>query len=214
MHYGEHAKEILKACKMMVARNFTVGTWGNISKRIDRNTLIITPSGMNYAILKAEDMVVMDLDGKIIQGNRRPSIEYNLHAYIYKARDDINAVIHTHPIFSTAFAIAKMDIPPVSEELVQIVGEGIKCAKYALPGTTELAKNAVESLEDKNAVLLVNHGTICVGKSLDHAFKICEVVEKAAQTIIYAKILGTPNVISHEDCVIMREFVATKYGQK
>ncbi|AKI97042.1 class II aldolase/adducin family protein [Kosmotoga pacifica] len=214
MLYAEHATKVLEACRIMVERGLTVGTWGNISKRVNENAFIITPSGMDYATLKEEDMVVMDLDGKVIWGNRKPSIEFNLHAKIYQARSDVNAVIHTHPVFSTAFAIAKMDIPPVSEELVQIVGEGVKCAKYALPGTTELAENAVEALEDRNAVLLINHGTIYVGKSLEHAFKIGEVVEKAAQTIIYAKILGIPNVISHEDCLAMQEFVATKYGQK
>lgn len=214
MKYGNYAKKILEACHKLANKGMTVGTWGNISIRIDSDTFILTPSGMNYDSLTEEDFIIMNMNDEIIYGKRKPSVEFVLHRKIYQSRTDVNAVIHTHSVFSTAFAVDKIDIPAASEELVQIVGEGVKCAKYALPGTAELANNVVEALSKRNAALLVNHGAVCVGTSIDHAFKIAEVVEKTAQTVIYARIIGTPNIITHEDCLAMQEFVATKYGQQ
>lgn len=213
MDYSVYGKELLAAGRRMANAGMTVGTWGNISLRIDEETFMITPSGMNYDTLKEEDLVVMNMNDEIVSGNRKPSIEHTMHRKLYEARPDVNAVIHTHAIFSTAFAIAKADIPAASEELVQIVGEGVKCAKYALPGTPELAEYVAEALGSNNAALLVNHGAVSVGKSMDHAFAIANVLEKTAQTVIYAKIIGSPNIISHEDSLAMQEFVATKYGQ-
>jgi len=198
----------------MENHGMTVGTWGNISVKVDEKHFLVTPSGMSYSDLKEQDMVLMDMSGKIIEGERKPSIENGLHRMVYLARKDVGAVIHTHPQYSTAFAIARMDIPPVSEELVQIIGEGVRCAKYALPGTEDLAKNAVEGLSDRNAVLIANHGAVCVGSCLEKAFTVAEVLEKAARTIIYANIIGKPFEISHEECLAMRDFVNTKYGQR
>jgi len=206
--------QILNACHRMEDRGMTVGTWGNISVRVDENHFLITPSGMSYGSLQTQDMVMIDMQGNIVEGNRKPSIENGLHRGVYMARKDVGAVIHTHPQFSTAFAIARKEIPAVSEELVQIIGEGVKCARYALPGTEELAQNAVEALGNRNAVLVANHGAVCVGSDLDTAFIVAEVLEKAARTIIYANIVGEPFVIPHDDCMAMQDFVAHKYGQR
>ena len=206
--------QLLDACHRMEASGMTVGTWGNISVRVDGNHFFITPSGMKYGLLANQDMVLMDMDGKIVEGNRKPSIENGLHRRIYLARPEVQAVVHTHPKFSTAFAIARKDIPPVSEELVQVIGEGVRCATYALPGTEELATYAVEALGDRNAALIANHGAVCVGESIEKAFLVAEVLEKAAQAILYATLIGTPHVLSHEDCVAMRDFVIHSYGQR
>jgi L-fuculose-phosphate aldolase len=192
----------------------TVGTWGNISVRVDDNHFLITPSGMKYSTLAEQDMVLMDMTGKIVNGIRKPSIENGLHRMIYRARSDVQSIVHTHPKFSTAFAVARKEIPAVTEELIQIIGEGVKCARYALPGTEELANNTVDALGDRNAALLANHGAVCVGASMDSAFLVAEVLEKAAQAIIFATIVGTPFVISHEECIAMREFVNHSYGQR
>jgi L-fuculose-phosphate aldolase len=192
----------------------TVGTWGNISVRVDDNHFLITPSGMKYSTLAEQDMVLLDMTGKIVNGIRKPSIENGLHRMIYRARSDVQSIVHTHPKFSTAFAIARKEIPAVTEELIQIIGEGVKCARYALPGTEELANNTVDALGDRNAALLANHGAVCVGASMDSAFLVAEVLEKAAQAIIFATIVGTPFVISHEECIAMREFVNHSYGQR
>lgn len=205
--------QILNTCQKMEKDGMTVGTWGNISVKIDDQHFFITPSGMSYSTLQVSDFVKMNMSGQTFDSCRKPSIEFLLHTRIYQARKDVKAIIHTHPQYSTAFAIARMDIPPVSEELVQIIGEGVKCAKYALPGTEDLANNAVEALEDRNAVLLANHGAVCVSESLEKAYTISQVLEKSSQTIIYAKIIGTPYVINHEECLIMQDFARNKYGQ-
>ena len=155
-----------------------------------------------------------DMKGNTIDSKRKPSIEHALHRTIYRHRPDVGAVIHTHPQYSTAFAIARKDIPAVSEELIQIIGEGVKCAEYALPGTEELAANVVSALGNNNAALLANHGAVCVGGDLSDAFKVAEVLEKSAKTIIMATILGTPKVISHDECLKMQDFVKNHYGQK
>ena len=214
MNRDELASLVLDACKRMEDRGMTVGTWGNISVRVDDETFLITPSGMSYGSLKIDDIVMADMKGNTIDSKRKPSIEHALHRTIYRHRPDVGAVIHTHPQYSTAFAIARKDIPAVSEELIQIIGEGVKCAEYALPGTEELAANVVSALGNNNAALLANHGAVCVGGDLSDAFKVAEVLEKSAKTIIMATILGTPEVISHDECLKMQDFVKNHYGQK
>ncbi len=206
--------QLLAACHRIETSGMTVGTWGNISIRVDTTHFLITPSGMKYSLLEGRDMVLMDMDGRVVESNRKPSIENALHRGIYSARPEVQAVLHTHPKYSIAFAIARKDIPPVCEELVQIIGEGVRCAAYALPGTEELAKNAVKALGDRNAALIANHGAVCVGESIDKAFLVAEVLEKSAQAILYATLLGTPHILSHEDCVAMRDFVTHSYGQR
>ncbi|WP_292594047.1 class II aldolase/adducin family protein, partial [Mesotoga sp. UBA5847] len=146
MNREEFAGLVLDACRRMEDQGMTVGTWGNISVRVNDETFLITPSGMSYGCLKTEDIVMADMEGNTIDSKRKPSIEHGLHRMIYKHRSDVGAVIHTHPQYSTAFAIARKDIPAVSEELIQIIGEGVRCAAYALPGTEELAVNAVSAL--------------------------------------------------------------------
>jgi L-fuculose-phosphate aldolase len=214
MDRNEFANEVLQACRKMQAGGMTVGTWGNISVRISNESFLITPSGMSYDSLDIEDIVMVSMNGQTVNSKRKPSIEHSLHRMIYLARPDVGAVIHTHPQYSTAFAIAREPIPPVSEELVQIIGEGVRCANYALPGTKELADYVVEGLGKNNAVLLANHGAVCVGESLAGAFKVAEVLEKAAKTIILARIIGTPQIISHEDCSKMQDFARNHYGQR
>ncbi|MGC9321777.1 MAG: class II aldolase/adducin family protein [Kosmotogaceae bacterium] len=214
MNRDELASLVLDACKRMEDRGMTVGTWGNISVRVDDETFLITPSGMSYGSLKIDDIVMADMNGNTIDSKRKPSIEHALHRTIYRHRPDVGAVIHTHPQYSTAFAIARKDIPAVSEELIQIIGEGVKCAEYALPGTEELAANVVSALGNNNAALVANHGAVCVGDDLSDAFKVAEVLEKSAKTIIMATILGTPKVISHDECLKMQDFVKNHYGQK
>lgn len=198
----------------MVELGLTVGTWGNISIRDTETGLIyIKPSGMPYEAITAEDVVVMNSEMEIVEGTRKPSIEFALHISIMNARKDVNAVIHTHPIYSSAFCVTGQEIPGISEDFVQIVGDKVINCDYSLPGTPELARNVVAGLGDRNAVLIPNHGTVCVGADIPAALKICHVVEKSAQIYIYAKLLGTPQVISEEDMRAMQYFAKNHYGQ-
>ncbi|MBI9094048.1 MAG: class II aldolase/adducin family protein [Sphaerochaeta sp.] len=210
----EYKQKIVDAGNLMVSLGLTVGTWGNISLRDTETGLIyIKPSGMPYAEITADDVVVMNSAMEVVEGHRKPSIEFHFHISIMNARKDVNAVIHTHPIYSSAFAVTRQDIPGISEDFVQIVGDKVINCKYSLPGTPDLGRNVVEALADRNAVMIPNHGTVCVGADIDAALKICHVVEKSAHIYILAKILGDPQVISDDDMDAMQDFARNHYGQ-
>ncbi len=215
----ERTKETLKQAVVeaglkMVQQGLTVGTWGNISIRDSETGLMyISPSAIDYEDVRLADIAVLNDELEVIDGSARPSIEKRMHLAVYRAREDVNAVIHTHPLYSSVLGVNGMDLPGISEDFVQIVGDRIICSEYALPGTQELAENVVEGLGNRNAVLLPNHGTLCVGKDMDHAFKVCHVLEKTAHIFILARSIGAPNVISDEDIKEMQHFAQTVYGQ-
>ena len=211
MNYKEH----LIACgKRMLHSGLTVETWGNISVRDPETGLIyLTPSGMPYDSITREDIVVMRPDGTIAEGFRKPTVEWAMHLGIMNARRDVNAIIHTHPIYSQVFAVLHEDIPPVIDEAAQAMGGDVKTAKYALPGTKELAQNALAALGNGAACLLANHGAVCVGKDANAAFKVCNVLEMTAHIYYMARSIGEPEPISREDVEYMRDFAANRYGQ-
>ncbi len=199
----------------MLEEGLTVGTWGNFSVRDPETGLVyITPSGMDYREMQIEDIVVMDSSLNIVDGFRVPSVEKVMHVSIYNARPDVSAVIHTHPLYSAVLGVNGMELPGISEDFVQIVGDKMICSEYALPGTVELARNVVKGLGSRNGVLLPNHGTIVVGKNMPTALTVCHVVEKTAQIFIMAKSIGVPNLISQEDIEIMQDYARNKYGQR
>ncbi len=205
---------IVEAGRQMIDEGLTVGTWGNISVQDSATGLIyIKPSGMDYRKIVEDDVVVMNSDYQIVEGNRKPSIEHNFHIGIMNARNDVLAVVHTHPVYSSIFGVLRQEIPAVCEDFAQIVGETVRCCEYALPGTKELAKNVVAGLGDRGAVLIPNHGAVCVGASLADAFKISFVLEKSAKIYYMAKSIGTPHLIDSDDVKAMQDFVRTSYGQ-
>lgn len=211
-------KEIICAAGIRLLHSrLTVGTWGNISVcDRDAGLFYITPSGMDYEKLTCADVVVMDMDDNIVEGNRRPSIEHDLHREMYKARPEIGAVVHTHPIFSTIFATMGEDIPiNIHDEAAQALGDNIHCAEYNLPGTVDLAKAAVQALGQKsNACLLRNHGSVCVGIDLDGAFKVATVLEMVAEIYCHIRSMGGEYVpLSDEIIQITQDVVIKKYGQ-
>jgi len=171
-------EEIIATGLTLLDKNLVAGSWGNVSSRTACGRLIaITPSGRNYRGLQADDIVIVDYDEHVVEGTLKPSSELPLHSAIYQARSDVKAIVHTHSIFASACAVARRTIPPIIEDLVQLAGGEIEVAVYALPGTKDLATNAVRALGNKNAVLLANHGVIGCGQSLDEALTACELVE-------------------------------------
>lgn len=199
----------------MLEEGLTVGTWGNFSVRDPETNLIyITPSGMNYREIQTDDIVVLDSSVNVVDGSRVPSVETFMHISIYNARADVNAIIHTHPLYSTVLGVNGMELPGISEDFVQIVGDKMICSEYALPGSPELAHNAIKGLGNRNGVLLPNHGTLMVGPDMPMALTICHVVEKTAHIYILAKSIGVPNLISMGDIKTMQDYAKNKYGQK
>jgi L-fuculose-phosphate aldolase len=206
---------LVKTGITMLNEGLTVGTWGNFSVRDPETGLIyITPSGMEYNEISENDIVVLDNNLSIVDGTRVPSIEKIMHVTIYNERPDVNAVIHTHPLYSSVLGVNGMELPGIGEDFVQIVGDRMICSEYALPGTEQLAKNAVKALGKNNGVLLPNHGTIVVGPTMSMALTICQVVEKTAHIYIMSLSIGTPNLIDPEDIIAMQDYAQNKYGQR
>ncbi len=210
----EGKKSIIRVCRDMVSLGLTVGTWGNVSIFSRENArAVITPSGMDYAELVPEDMVTVDLEGQVTEGTRRPSIETPLHLAIYRAREDVTAVVHTHSPFATSAAVARVPLPAVVEDMAQIAGGAVEVASYAPPGSRQLADNVAAALAGRNAVLLANHGVVGVGATVDEAFRVCQVVEKTAMIYAFARLFGQPVPLSERDIEEMHRFYKTQYGQ-
>lgn len=215
VRFEEVRKQVINAGMEMLQSNLVVGTWGNISSRVPGEDYIaITPSGVDYDTITPEGVVILDMEGNVVDGDLKPSIEYPLHLGVYRNRKDVNAVVHTHSPYCTAMAIARKPIPAAAEDLVQIVGGGVRVSEYFLPGSVELAEAAVKALEGRNAVLLANHGCLAAGKDLKETMKIAGVVEKSAQATIFAHVLGGTVELSQYDIDFMRDFYLNKYGQR
>lgn len=193
MRHVDHAPEaVLAAAKDMLRRNLVEGTAGNISARQEDGTIVITPSSVDYAEMQLDDLVVIDLDGTTLKAadGRSPSSEKLLHLACYKAFDDVGSVIHSHPVFATMFAITHQDIPSCIDEFSIYVGGSVRCTKYAASGTADVGAEAVEALQGRGAALIANHGMVAVGPNPDKALHITAVVERSAQIVYGARVLG------------------------
>ena len=207
---------IVESGKRMSHSGLTVETWGNISYRDPETGLVyLTPSGMNYDTIVEDDIVVLDLDGNRVRGKRRPTIETGMHLGIYKARPEINAVIHTHPLYSMVYACKAEPIPLFMDEAAQMLGDVVRPSEYALPGTPEMAEAVIKVLGKKAMSCLVrSHGAVCLGQDMETAFKVCTVLEVTAH--IYQMIQatgGAPAEMTQENIDAMQNFVKYHYGQ-
>lgn len=213
----DYKKLIIESGKKMFNESFTIETWGNISARDPKTNLIyLTPSGMDYLTCTTGDVIVCNLNGKIVEGTRKPTIEKELHLSIYRNRPEINAVVHTHPIYSTVFSCMGEDIPLFLDEAAQTLGSTVKTAKYALPGTNELANECIKALgKEAKACLLQSHGAVCVGVDMKDSFKVAKVLEVTAKTYQLIRATGgKPILLSDKDIEAMKKFVKFEYGQR
>lgn len=212
----EHLKQLIVDTGVeLIKKGMTVGTWGNFSYRDSETGYVyISPSGMNYASVRRDHVVVMKTDMEIVDGYTEPSIEKHMHTEVYRNRPDVSAVIHTHPVYSTVFGVIREKLPAVSEDFAQIVGAEVDfCKTYELPGTAELGRAAVEALGNNNAVLLPNHGALAVGPSMDFTIKVSMVLEKNAQIYLMSRMIGTPHLFSPGDIEAMQVFAKNQYGR-
>ncbi len=206
-------EELVKYGKKLVTTNLTKGTGGNLSV-FDRanGTVAITPSGIDFFEITPEDIVILDLDGKVVEGNRVPSSEWEMHLMQYRTRNDIDAVIHAHTTYATVFAVLNWELPP-SHYMIAVAGPNVRCAKYATYGTHELAVNATEAMKDRRAVILANHGILSGAQDLLNAFNIIEEIEYCCQIHLWAKAVGEPVILPPEELSLMAEKFKT-YGQR
>lgn len=209
----EERNDIIIHLNKLLSSGLTKGTGGNISI-FDRKTgyIAISPSGIPYNELQPEDIVITDLNGTIIDGIRKPSSEWSMHAIFYQNRDDINAVVHTHSSFAKTLASLRWDLPAVSY-LVAHAGENVRCAEYASFGTEDLATNAFKAMKDRKAVLLANHGLLAGSNSLANAFTVAEEIEHCCEIYYRAKSIGTPVILDQEEMAFMAEKFKA-YGQQ
>lgn len=207
-------EQVLKTGAGMAGAGLVTGTWGNISARIPgENLFVVTPSGMPYDLLEKADLVIVDDTGRMVEGERKPSTELMLHLALYKARAQTGAIVHTHSIYASALAVAGKSLPPVLEDQVQLAGGAVPVTRYARAGTADLASAAVDALGQGNAVLLANHGLVGLGRTVEEAYLVCQVVEKAARVYILAELIGQAAVLPPEEVSVLREAFLTGYGQ-
>ncbi len=173
---------------------------GSLSARdySDLGLVVITPSGMQFSTLTPEDLIVLDLQGNIVEGKRSPSLDRIFHLAVYNARPDVFGIIHTHSPYATAFASLAKPILPLIMGLVISVGGSVDVASFAFPGTEELGQRIVESLGQKNAVLMEQHGVLAVGKNLSKALAVAGTVENVAQIQAITETLGGARPLDQE----------------
>lgn len=191
MTYEELRKQVVDTSVKMLIKELTHGTSGNISCRIPgEEKILVTPSSIPYIDIKAKDILLVDFNGESLEGGRNPSAETPFHLAIYKKRDDIGAIVHSHSVYALAVAAYGKTVPVFLDEMFSNIGGDLVVAKYELPGSDELAESVLSKIEDKNAVLLANHGAVCCGKDLADAFHVAETVEKICRVFILSSILG------------------------
>ncbi len=211
----EELKQQLHQLHLLLPQNGLV-TWtgGNVSARDPvTNLVVIKPSGVMYDVLRPEDHVVLDLDGRIIEGTCKPSSDTASHLYIYRHRPDVNGVVHTHSPYATAFAALGRPIPVYLTAIADEFGGPIPCAGFALIGGEAIGEQVIQHIGASPAVLLKNHGVFTVGKSARAAVKAAVMTEDVARTVWYALQLGTPDEIAPADVASLHQRYTQVYGQ-
>ncbi len=178
----------------MVDQGLVVGTSGNASMRVaggpHDGQILITPSGAPYRTMAPEELLLIDGDGEPVEGETMPSTETALHLAVYRQRTEAGGVVHTHSTYASVLAVAGLDLPPILDEMVLKVGGTVRVAEYAFPSSAELAMEALKALDDRNAVLLRNHGLVGVGRTPEDALEVCLLVEHVARVFVYASLMG------------------------
>jgi L-ribulose-5-phosphate 4-epimerase len=206
--------EVCRLHAELPANGLVAWTSGNVSGR-DPGTglVVIKPSGVRYEHLTPENMVVVDSDGKVVDGRHKPSSDTFAHCYVYRHRPDVNGVVHTHSTFATAWAAVGRPIPPVLTAICDEFGGPIPVGGYAKIGGDEIGQEIVRSIGSSPAILMKNHGVFTIGRTPEAAVKAAVMVEDVARTVYYALQLGTPDEIPPEEVARAHRRYLEEYGQ-
>ncbi len=207
-------QQVIDAGNKLVAEGLVARTWGNVSMRVDSDHMLVTPSGRKYDELKVDDIVLVNIKTNEYEGDIKPSSEFKLHTEIYKTRPKIGAVIHTHQMNASTVAAARREVPPILDDQAQIIGPNIRVAAYALPSTKKIVKETVKALKGRMAALMANHGAVCIGRDIDEAFVVAQVLEKACKAFIEAEFLGGAKGINKFEAHLMHQFYLRKYSKR
>ena len=193
---------VVQAAQQLLRLGLVAATSGNVSMRLEgdekEGIIAVTPAGTDYGTMTPEDIVVVDYDVDVIEGNTVPSSESLTHVAVYKARSDISAVIHTHSIYASVLAVAGVPLPPILDELVAYLGGPVEVAEYGFPSTEDLGEKAIQAMGERNAVFIRNHGVLAAGRDMPDALRACELVERASQIYIQARALGSVRTLPSE----------------
>ncbi|WP_369713621.1 L-fuculose-phosphate aldolase [Leptotrichia sp. HSP-342] len=205
-------KQVIEYSLKLLSEGLTNGTAGNVSIfNREKGLVAISPTGVNYSELTPEMISIVDLDKKLIEG-LKPSSELEMHMILYRNREDVNAVIHTHPVYTTVLACLRQDLPAIDYMIAVTGATKVRCAEYASYGTKELAENAYKAMGSSLAVILANHGLTTAGKDIANAFNITVQVEYISNLYIKARNIGEPIILPDNEMNSMLERFKT-YGQ-
>lgn len=208
-------EELVQLHLELPKNNLVMWTGGNISARDpESNYVVIKPSGVRYEDLRPEHMVVLNLQGEIVEGDLKPSSDTYSHLYIYRERLDVGGAVHTHSRYATAFAAVGKPIPAVLTAIADEFGGPIPCGGFALIGDEAIGRAVLESIGTSPAVLLKNHGVFTIGKDANAAVKAAVMTEDIAATVWMALQIGKPDEIPAEDVARLHERYTQIYGQK
>ena len=211
----EEREQVVAYCKKLITQGLTKGTGGNISIcNREKGLFAISPSGIDYFETEPEDVVVMDLQGRVVDGKRKPSSEHELHRIYYENREDINAVVHTHSVYCTVLAVLREELPASSYLVAFAGGPNVRCGDYASFGTRELAEITYKAMEGRNAALMANHGLLAGAEDILNAFNIAEQIEGCAEVYVKARMIGKPVILDEEEMETMVDRFRHSYGQK
>ncbi len=197
--YKELREEVVRYSKLMYDEKLVAATSGNISARLPdrKDAFAITPSSENYPTMTADRIVIMTLDGEILQcpEGARPSSEWRLHAELYRAKENVNAIVHTHSPYASAFAVIREPIPVVLVGMNPILGGAIPLSEYAPAGSLQVGLNAARDIGDKGGLLMENHGAVAVAGTLERAYLRATCIEDSAKIYHLARCVGKPVTI-------------------
>jgi L-ribulose-5-phosphate 4-epimerase len=214
MYLDQLRSEICRLHAELTRNNLVTWTSGNVSGRDpESGWVVIKPSGVPYHELTPENMVVVNLDGQVVEGRLRPSSDTFAHVYVYRHRPDVNGVVHTHSTFATAWAAVGRPIPAVLTAICDEFGGPIPVGAYAKIGGDEIGQEILRSIGSSPAILMKNHGVFTVGKTPEAAVKAAVMVEDVACTVFYALQLGQPDEIPTEEVARAHRRYLEDYGQ-
>ena len=210
----ELKKLVCELDKELPKRGLVTMTSGNVSGRDPvSGYAVVKPSGVSFEALTPEDMVLVDLNGSVVEGTRKPSVDMPTHLYIYRHRPDVNGIVHTHSNYATSFAALGQPIPAVLTAIADEFGGPIPCGPYCQIGEEEIGQAVVEHIGSSPAILLRSHGVFTIGPTPQAAFKAAVMVEDVAKTVHLAMLRGTPMPIPPEEVERGHRRYVEKYGQ-
>ena len=215
MLLSELRSEVARYARKMYVSGLVRATQGNLSARDPATGLIcLTPSGTDYELLAAEDIVVVDEHSEVVEGRWKPSLEIPVHTLVLRRRRDVNCVMHTHSPYATAFGVVYEPLPVILSESALCLGREIPIVPYRMSATPEFAELVADTLGERSAVIWGNHGAMVVGANLALTFSTAHALEDNARIYAIARQLGTPVPLPDDEIARLHDFWVQHYGQQ